>query len=180
MKRADRTVAGSDYPPAGDIEAADGAGAAQGAAGIDGHGRHQRPGYVENPAVDQRGTSIGVCTRERQRPAADLVQPSARRAGGALDSGGTAIADDAADRRTEVVAADGEQVRAEIIIASTGDRSGADIAVPGRPARVGEIDDASGIGDEARAAAAAVVVELREASIVRGDARAAGGAVVVE
>src|SRR6516165_6942904 len=77
MKRADRTVAGSDYPPAGDIEAADGAGAAQGAAGIDGHGRHQRPGYVENPAVDQRGTSIGVCTRERQRPAADLVQPSA-------------------------------------------------------------------------------------------------------
>src|SRR5258708_12219859 len=44
----------------------------------------------------------------------------------------TAIADDAADRRTEVVAADREQVRAEVIIARARNRAGADIAVPGR------------------------------------------------
>jgi hypothetical protein len=79
----------------------------------------------------------------------------------------TAIADDAADRRTEVVAADREQVRAEVVIARARNRAGADIAVAVRAGRVGEIDAAAGIGDELRVAAGAVVVELRERTVVR-------------
>src|SRR5262249_5435062 len=41
-----------------------------------------------------------------------------------LDPSGTAITDNAADRGTEVVAADGELVRAEIIIARARNRAG--------------------------------------------------------
>ena len=98
----------------------------------------------------------------------------------ALESSGTAIADDAADCGTEVVAADGELVRAEKIIARARNRAGADIAVIGWPGRVGEIDDAAGISDELRVATSAFVVDLSERAVVRGDGRIGGGAVVVE
>src|SRR5262249_61708328 len=108
-------------------------------------------------------------------------QPAAGCAGvAAVGPAVAAIADNAADRRTEIVAANREQVRAEIVVAGPCNRAGADIAVPGRTGGVGEIDDAAGIGDELRVAAGAVVVELRERTVVRGDGRVGGGAVVVE
>src|SRR5262249_61645573 len=96
-----------------------------------------------------------------KRAAADFGQPApvSAGAGAVLEPSGTAIADDAADCGTEVVAADGELVRAEKIIARARNRPGADIAVIGRPGGVGEIDDAAGIGDELRIAAGTVVVE---------------------
>src|SRR5262249_46232917 len=119
---------------------------------------------------------------ERRRAAADLGQPApgCAGAGAALEPGGTAIADDAAHHRTEVVAADGELVRAEKIIACARNRAGADIAVIGRPGRVGEIDGAAGIGDELRVTTVAVIVELREPTAVRRDGRVGGGAIIVE
>src|SRR5262249_59453736 len=111
----------------------------------------------------------------------DLGQPAPGCAGGAaLEPGGTAIADDAADRRTEVVAADRELVRTEIIIARACNRASADIAVPSRAGGVGEIDYAAGRGDELRVAAGAVVVELRDRPVVRGDGCVAGGSGLFE
>src|SRR5262249_6094095 len=108
-------------------------------------------------------------------------QPAAGCAGvAAVGPAVAAIADNAADRRTEIVATNREQVRAEIVVAGPCNRARADIAVPGRTGRVGEIDDAAGIGDELRVAAGAVVVELRERTVVRGDGCVGGGAVVVE
>src|SRR5262249_6110384 len=127
-------------------------------------------------------TGVSAGARQRQRAAADLGQtaPGCVGAGAALEPSGTAIADDAADCGTEVVAADGELVRAEKIIARPCNRAGTDIAVAVPAGRIGEIDDAAGIGDELRVATVAVVVELRAPTAVRQNGRVGGGAVVVE
>src|SRR5262249_27155923 len=152
---------GAKHPAAADAQPANGAGTRQHAAGIDGHGRDEGAGHVENALVDVGVTGVSARARQRQRAAADLGQPApgCAGAGAALEPSGTAIADDAADCGTEVVAADGELVRAEKIIARAPNRPGADIAASSRPGRVGEIDDAAGAGDELRIAASAVVVE---------------------
>src|SRR5262249_45781710 len=78
-----------------------------------------------------------------------------------------------------VVAADREQVRAEVIIARARNRAGADIAVPGRTGGVGENDRAAGLCGGLRGGAGAVVVELREGTGVCGGDRVGGCGVVV-
>ncbi len=85
----------------------------------------------------------------------------------------TAVADHTAHRRAQVVAANGELARAEIDIARSRDRAGAELAITGNAGARREIDRAAGVVEKDGGVTSRAVVEEREfgASIV-GDRRA--------
>src|SRR5690606_8956865 len=124
---------------------AGGAGARERGAVFDRHAARSgdRAVNLQRAALDGGGAGKGIGAAERQCAGADLDQ---RRA--VANSSFTAIEDAASDPGGEIIAADGELVAAEEIVAGAGDRAGADLVVAQHTGCLGEIDKTAHVGNE--------------------------------
>ena len=152
-----------------DDDAADRAAAAQGAA-VHRNAARQAAVHDQPAGIERRAAGVGVGACQGQRAAADLDQRTADAAGR------TAVGDDAAHRGRKVVGTDRELLRADLIEAGAGNRTGR------RPARrqAREVDDAAAVVDDGGVARAARLEEIRSAAAVVGDGGIRGTAGLAE
>ena len=162
---ADR-IAGRNHAPI-DRQGADGAAAAQQAAAVHRDAAGEAAVHDKRAGIDRGRAGISVGAAERQRARADLDQrPPAAAAH-------TAISDDPAHRRREIVGADGELPAAEAKRTGALDRSHRGAGQRHR----GYVQGAAGVDDEARLPSAGMVLyEHRRGRICR-DGGIGGGAI---
>jgi hypothetical protein len=124
--------------------------------------------HLQHAAVHRRGAGIGVDAGQDQPAGADFLEIAWQAAATILDR--------SADFGGEVVAADDQRVAAADIVGPRAfDRAGGDAAIAIGADAAAEVDDAAGIGDEARIAAGGIVVKVGFAAVVGDDGGIAGG-----
>ena len=165
---ADR-IAGRNHAPI-DRQGADGAAAAQQAAAVHCDAAGEAAVHDKRAGIDRGRAGISVGAAERQRARADLDQrPPAAAAH-------TAISDDPAHRRREIVGADGELPAAEAKRAGALDRARRGAGQRQR----GYVEGAAGVDDEARLPAAAMVLHEHRRARIGGDGGVGARAVAEE